>query len=149
MRRLRPTNHREDGAAALEFGLVIPIIIMLIFGIIQYGYLYWALQTAAATAREATRQLIVGTDEACALANAVKMASGPAVGSGTPSATPVYEDGHGNVVANPVEGGTVTVAVSFQTLDIGIPFLPVPNAGIVTQEMSARVENVPAVPLTC
>jgi Flp pilus assembly protein TadG len=148
MRRLRLPRRRDDGAAALEFGLVVPIIIMLIFGIIQYGYLYWALQTAAATAREATRQLIVGTDETCALANAVKMASGPAVG-GTPSATPVYEDGNGNVVPDPVEGGTVSVAVSFQTLDIGIPFLPVPAGGIVTQEMTARVENVPAVPLTC
>ena len=142
-------HRREDGAAALEFGLVAPVIFMVIFGIIQYGYLYWSLQTAAATAREATRQLIVGTDEACALANARQMAEGPAVGNTPPSATPVYRDGNGTVVAAPVDGGTVSVTVSFQTLDMGIPFLPVPDHGNITQEVTNRVENVPAVPLTC
>ena len=147
MRRLR--HRREDGAAALEFGLVAPVIFLLIFGIIQFGYLFWSLQTAAATAREATRQLIVGTDEGCALANARRMAAGPAIGSTPPSATPVYRDAGGNVVAQPVDGGTVTVAVSFQTLDMGLPMLPVPDHGNVTQEVTNRVENVPAVPLTC
>lgn len=146
MRPLR--NRREDGAAALEFGLVVPIIVLMIFGIIQYGYLYWSLQTAAATAREATRQLIVGTDPTCTLANAVLMAAGPAVG-GTPTATPVYRDGGGAVVAAPVEGGTVSVAVSFRTLDMGIPILPIPADGTVTQEVTNRVENVPAVPMSC
>jgi Flp pilus assembly protein TadG len=147
MRRIR--HHREDGAAALEFGLVAPVIFMLIFGIIQYGYLFWSLQTAAATAREATRQLIVGTEEACTLANAVKMAAGPAIGNTAPTATPVYRDANGTVVGAPVEGGTVSVAVSFETLDMGLPFLPVPDGGHVTQEVTNRVENVPAVPLTC
>jgi Flp pilus assembly protein TadG len=147
MRHLR--HRHDDGATALEFGLVAPIIFLLIFGIIQYGYLFWSLQTAAATAREATRQLIVGTDEACALANARHMAEGPAIGSTTPPPTPVYRDGNGNVVAAPVEGGTVSVAVSFQTLDMGLPFLPVPDHGNVTQEVTNRVENVPPVPLTC
>ncbi|MET0999080.1 MAG: TadE/TadG family type IV pilus assembly protein [Marmoricola sp.] len=147
---MRAHRHdREDGAAALEFGLVAPVIFLLIFGVIQYGYLFWSLQTAAATAREATRQLIVGTDEACALANARQMAEGPAIGSTAPSATPVYRDADGNVVAAPVEGGTVSVAVSFQTLDMGLPFLPVPDHGNITQEVTNRVENVPAVPLTC
>jgi hypothetical protein len=32
---------------------------------------------------------------------------------------------------------------------MGLPFLPVPDHGIVTQEVTNRVENVPAVPLTC
>ena len=149
MRRIRPGTRREDGAAALEFGLVVPVIIMMIFGIIQYGYMFWSLQTAAATAREAARQLIVGTDESCTLTNAVAMADGPALGSAAPVATPVYHDGSGNVVADPVEGGIVTVTVSFQTLDMGIPFLPVPDHANVTQAASARVENIPAIPLTC
>jgi hypothetical protein len=77
------------------------------------------------------------------------MADGPAVGNTAPSATPVYRDGNGAVVAAPVEGGTVSVAVSFQTLDMGMPFLPVPGHGTVTQEVTNRVENVPAVPLSC
>ena len=50
----------ERGSAALEFGLVAPVIFLLIFGIIQYGYLFWALQTSAATAREVWRREVMG-----------------------------------------------------------------------------------------
>ncbi|MGN6574399.1 MAG: TadE/TadG family type IV pilus assembly protein [Nocardioides sp.] len=139
----------ETGSASLEFGLVAPVIFLLIFGIIQYGYLFWALQTSAATAREAARSLIVGTQEDCTLARAVDMAAGPAVGGGTPSATATYHDPAGAVVAEPVEGGLVEVAVSFDTLDMNLPFLPLPDGGHVTQRAEARVENVPPVPLAC
>lgn len=146
---MRPTRRREDGASALEFGLVAPVIIMMIFGIIQYGYMFWALQTASATAREAVRSLIVGTEEGCVLDRAETMAKAPAIGSVAPTAVPTYRDGNGAVVSQPVEGGTVSVAVGFQTLDLGIPFLPVPDNANITQEQTARVENIPAVPLTC
>jgi Flp pilus assembly protein TadG len=140
---------RETGSAALEFGLVAPVIFLLIFGIIQYGYLFWALQTSAATAREAARSLIVGTQQDCTLARAVEMAAGPAVGAATPTATATYHDPAGATVAGPVEGGLVEVAVSFETLDMNLPFLPLPDGGHVTQTAEARVENVPPVPLAC
>ncbi len=147
------TTHRsrpaETGSAALEFGLVAPVIFLLIFGIIQYGYMFWALQTSAATAREAARSLIVGTQQDCTLAHAVDMAAGPAVGAGTPTATATYHDPSGTVVAGPVQGGLVEVAVSFDTLDMHLPFLPLPDGGHVTQTAEARVENVPPVPLAC
>jgi Flp pilus assembly protein TadG len=147
---MRVRDRREDrGATALEFGLVAPLILMFIFGIIQYGYLFWSLQTASATAREAARQLVVGTDETCTHDQAVAMASSPALGATAPQMTRVYYDTAGTAVSHPVRGGVVTVTVSFQTLDIGIPFLPVPADGQVSQQATARVENVPATPLGC
>jgi Flp pilus assembly protein TadG len=139
----------QSGSAALEFGLVAPVIFLLIFGIIQYGYLFWALQTSAATAREAARSLIVGTEEDCTLAHAVDMAAGPAVGGGTPTATATYRDAAGAAVTGPVEGGLVQVTVGFDTLDMSLPFLPLPDGGHVTQSAESRVENVPPVPLAC
>ena len=145
-----PGRHDDRGSAALEFAIVVPVILMFIFGIIQYGYLYWSLQTAAATAREAARQLIVGTDWACVQAQAQGQAGNPAVGGAAPSVTRTYYDTAGNVSASgPVIGGLVKVQVSFQSLNMRLPFVPVPNAGVVTDDAEGRVENLPAVPLPC
>lgn len=147
LRRRGPRG--EGGAAALEFGIVVPIVLMFIFGIIQYGYLYWALETASASAREAARQLIVGTDVPCVKDQAVAKAAMPAVGSTAPSADVVFHDTSGAVSPGPVLGGLVTVTVTFQSLDLSLPFLPVPNGGVVSQHQSGRVESIPAAPLPC
>ena len=128
---------------------MVPVVLMFIFGIIQYGYLYWALETASAGAREAARQLIVGTDQTCVKDQAAAKAAMPAVGSTAPQVDVVYHDTSGAVAPGPVLGGLVTVTVSFQTLDMSLPFLPVPNGGVVSQHQSGRVESVPAVPLSC
>jgi Flp pilus assembly pilin Flp len=145
---MRMRRTREDGATALEFGLIVPIIFLGIFGIIQYGFMFWSLQTASATAREAARSLIVGTVESCTLTRATDLARNPSVG-GTPTATATYYDASGAVVPAPVEGGLVEVEVALETLSLNLPFLPLPDGGNVRQTAEARVENVPAVPLAC
>jgi len=128
---------------------VIPVILMLIFGIIQYGFMYWSLQTAAATAREAARSLIVGTTESRTLDRAEELAANPAVGGGAPVAVARYFDTSGAPATAPVEGGMVEVEVSLTTLNLNMPFLPLPDGGNVVQTAEARVENVPPVPLPC
>ncbi len=144
---MRRGNQR--GAAALEFGLVAPVIFLFIFGIIQYGYLFWSLETASATAREAARQLIVGTDEHCVVDQAVSQAEQPAVGETAPQVAISYQDTAGQSSDVPVVGGLVTVTVSFQSLDMHVPFLPVPDGGTVSGDGTARVENIPPTPLAC
>lgn len=139
----------EAGSAALEFGLVIPMVLLGILGIIQYGYHFWSLETAAATAREAARRLIVGTDWTCTQAEAVQHASGPVVGGAPPVVTRQYHTDSGSPLAAPVVGSLVTVTVSFQSLDMNLPFLPVPHGGTVTQTGTGRVEQVPPQRLAC
>lgn len=51
-RRLR---RREDGAAAVEFALVAPLLILLSFGIISYGYLLSFRQGMSQGASEGAR----------------------------------------------------------------------------------------------
>lgn len=146
----RPHRHEERGSAALEFAIAIPVILMFIFGVIQYGYLFWSLQTAAATAREAARQLVVGTDWGCVQSQAQGQADNPALGTAPPTVTRTYYDTAGNVsAAGPVVGGLVKVDVSFQSLDMHLPLLPVPHGGVVSDDAEARVENIPAVALAC
>lgn len=143
-----PLGRRSQrGAAALEFGLVFPLVLTVIFGIIQYGYHFWSLQTAAATARETVRLLIVGSDWGCARAYGVDFAEGPAVGAGVPTVTRRYHTADGVAQDTPVPGSMVTVTVSFQSLHIGL--LPVPDSGVVKQSATARIENVPRRRLAC
>lgn len=127
----------EGGASAVEFALVAPILFLVMLGILQYGYHYWALETASATAREAARRYAVGTAQACTQTEARTYAGtaalGPVTVSGAPSA--------------PKVGDVITVTVSFQSLDMHL--FPLPDNGIVTETATVRVENVPTTPLAC
>jgi Flp pilus assembly protein TadG len=56
---------RDAGAAAVEFALVLPILILILFGIIDYGlYFGNALDTRSGVAR-ATRQAVVDNFTPC------------------------------------------------------------------------------------
>jgi len=59
--RARLRGHdREDGAAALEFGLVAPLLFMVLFGIISYGLWFDDSLNLRQGVREAARQAVVG-----------------------------------------------------------------------------------------
>jgi Flp pilus assembly protein TadG len=142
-------ERNERGASALEFGLAFPLVLLVMFGIIQYGYHFWSLETGAATAREAARRLIVGTDWGCTQALAVEHADPPAVGSTPPVVTRRYHTEGGATQSGPVLGSMVTVTVSFQSLNLRLPFVPVPNGASITQTSTGRIENVPPRRLKC
>lgn len=141
-RRRRVSARREDGSTLVEFALVVPILVAVLLGVLQYGYHYWALESAAASAREAARRMAVGTAAACTTAEAVARVQGPAVGSSAPTAQVSY-------VTTRAVGNIVRVTVSFQSLDLGIPVLPLPDGGRITQVAEARIENVPSTDLAC
>ena len=59
--RLRRTDRRDDrGASAVEFALVVPFFVLLVFGIIQYGWYFYVAETASGAASNVTRRLAVG-----------------------------------------------------------------------------------------
>jgi Flp pilus assembly protein TadG len=55
----RTARRREDGAAALEFALVLPIFVALLFGIISYGWMLSYRQGISQAAAEGSRVLAV------------------------------------------------------------------------------------------
>lgn len=117
----------------MEFGLVVSIVLMVMLGIMQYGYHFWALETAEATAREAARRLAVGTGWSCVEAEVLQRVDFPAVGSSTPAAAAAYE------IGSPRVGEDVTVTVRFETLDLGL----FPGVDQFVEGTSrARVEHV-------
>jgi len=50
-----PPTLTERGAALVEFAVVLPVLLMVLFGIIEFGIAYTEAQAIEATAREAAR----------------------------------------------------------------------------------------------
>ena len=51
----------DRGAAAVEFALVLPLLLLLVLGIIDFGRLYFTQITLTDAAREGVRVLALGT----------------------------------------------------------------------------------------
>lgn len=66
----------ERGAAAVEFALVLPILVLILFGVIEFGGAYHAQLMVTGAAREAARDMAVGGDAAAAASRAVDAAVG-------------------------------------------------------------------------
>ena len=52
----------EDGAAATEFALIAPLLILLFFGIVWFGLLIYRAQVLESATREGARQASIGGD---------------------------------------------------------------------------------------
>ena len=97
----------EKGASAVEFALVLPIFIMLVFGIFQFGIAFnnWIAITHAA--REGARLAVVGQYDEQRVRD-----SAPSV-----AIESISVSGQDGAVGDPV-----TVIVAGNVLNINIPF---------------------------
>jgi Flp pilus assembly protein TadG len=134
------SGRSERGAAAVEFAFVFPVVVAVMFGIIQYGIYFWGRSTAAASARESARQLAVGTDWTCSQAEAVSKIN-------RAGKDVVVTMRFQNATNTPVVGAVVEVTVKAKSL--APTLLPVPDGGSITEVATARVENIPSSPLDC
>ncbi len=104
---LRKTLGQNRGAAAVEMALVLPLLLMLIFGIFAFGQAYNNYLAITHAAREGARMAAVGDyDEATVIERAY-----PAIPDSISVTYP-----NGNVVGESVE---VTIVDQF---DLEIPF---------------------------
>jgi Flp pilus assembly protein TadG len=62
-RSSRGTGPRDSGAAAVEFALLLPILLLLIFGMIDFGRALNAQITLTQAAREGVRLASIGQDQ--------------------------------------------------------------------------------------
>jgi hypothetical protein len=58
------THKEERGATAVELALILPVILMLLFGIIEFGRAYNASIVVTHAAREAVRKVALGASDA-------------------------------------------------------------------------------------
>ena len=52
---------RRRGGAVVEFAVVLPLLITLLLGVIEYGWLFMVRQTLQNAAREGCRQMVLQT----------------------------------------------------------------------------------------
>ena len=106
---------REEGSALVEFALILPLLVLLLFGVIEFGLLLYNQQVITNASREGARYGIVArvperrsVAEITQVVNDYCASNMITFGSGTPSTT-----------ANPHSltatfGDDLTVTVSFQ-----------------------------------
>ncbi len=139
--RRRTTGRRsESGAAAVEFALVLPMVMVLLLGMLEYGWYFYTAQSVSSAAREVTRRLVVGdcqaTGQAQLFARSQLGLEGLTVTFG-PLADP-------DANAAPAVGQVLRVEVADATGGVLLDLVPLPNGGEVTRSVEALVEdNVP------
>ena len=108
-RRLR----NERGASAVEFALIVPLLIVLVLGIAEFGHAFQVQGTLSAAAREGVRAMALQNDPAAAQA---------AVRNATTSLRPAVTNTQIRVdpLVCPVSGGATNVTV---TITYRMPYL--------------------------
>jgi Flp pilus assembly pilin Flp len=127
----------QEGAAAVEFALLLPLLVLLLFGMIEFGLAFNTRIQATNAAREAARQAVVGIDNWSDV-------------GGLPFWEVVRQDaGVGSITdcvltTDDVLGGTLTVSFDFP-LNLRIPFMPNPPSWQTGKaQASMRIEQLSA-----
>lgn len=146
----------EHGAVAVEFALVLPFLLLIVFGSIQYGIYFWADQGGSDAARKAARLAAVGEYTDCtSFRNSIREDLEPLGDEDAAEINRTYQTDAG-VKRTAADGSDVligdyaVVSVEFKTYDFNFPFLPFIQDGEVSSTAKARVENLnDGKPLPC
>lgn len=142
----------ERGASAVEFALVMLPLLYLVFGIIQYGLYFWGMQAGTSATSDAVRRLTVGD---CRTDAELKQFLDTRLGPASPTAASsigtsvTYKDESGSTATAPEVGGSVTLTVTFDALNMNFPFIPLPSDGEVERTIFGRVEDTVATTNGC
>jgi Flp pilus assembly protein TadG len=127
-------SHQEHGAAAVEFALVVVFLLIIVFGIVEFGIAFSKVNVYTGAAREGARYAAVRCypDGPCTNGKIAARVSNAAVdyeiSPGSPAADITCDDD--------TIGDEVTVSWN-QDIEINIPFLPGLNPITYTRKMEA------------
>jgi Flp pilus assembly protein TadG len=129
--RAQRRRRNQRGAAAVEFALICVPLIVLVFGLIQYGWWFYVAQSTSGAASNVVRRLEVGDCWTGSQAEDLAQQEAPAI-------TELTKTPDTLVGATP---GTTQITVTVEADANTIAFLPMPNDGIVTRTVQARLED--------
>src|SRR5919106_1578348 len=123
---MRAKIHHEDGAAAVEFALIVGLLAVLIFGMLEYGLAFWQVQNLRAATREGARVAAVGGDATAIRSAMVDSSAGSLSGGWTYTQNRTCDGSEANT------GQQVTIRITNSSLSgpvqdafqVSIPFLP-------------------------
>jgi Flp pilus assembly protein TadG len=123
---LRRDARREEGAAAVEFALIVGLLAILIFGLLEYGLAFWQVQNLRAATREGAREAAVRGNNDEIRAAMVNAAAGSLNGGEAftvDPATGCTDDTTGQQVTVTLTNNSLSGAVK-EAFKVSIPFLP-------------------------
>jgi Flp pilus assembly pilin Flp len=115
-RAIAALRRDRAGAAAAEFALIVPLLLLILFGIIQMGLLIFTYGSMLNSARTGARQMAFGlTSEEQAVISSTALL--PPWAAGAATITPTLDDAGLSRMAISVPGSTAAI----------IAFLPMPS----------------------
>jgi Flp pilus assembly protein TadG len=129
--RMNGSNFKEEkGAAAVEFAIIMILLLIIVFGIVEFGIAFSKVNVYTGAAREGARYAATrcSTNPPCdntkIAARVSNAAVGYAIGPGSPTADKVCSDS--------TLGESVTVSWN-QSISVNIPFVPGLNPATYTR----------------
>jgi Flp pilus assembly protein TadG len=125
--------------------VVVPLLV-LCFGIVQYGLYFYSAQTGSHTANAAVRQLSVGNCQGSGALQSFVDGQLGAASTSAASITTSWKNVDGSTPPSPRAqnvdvGGTITLTISFDTVNMNFPFVPFLSDPRVSRTVQARVED--------
>ena len=124
--RMRSKLRREDGAAAVEFALIVGLLAILIFGLLEYGLAFWQVQNLRSAAREGARVAAVRGDDTAVRSAMVASSAGSLSGGWTFTQNRTCDGTTANTgqqVTIRLVNGSLPGSVQ-EAFQVSIPFLP-------------------------
>jgi Flp pilus assembly protein TadG len=136
----------DGGATAVEFALIAPILLLLVFGIIDYGLWFSDSLSAKQGVREAARQGVVANfgDPSCDLTGATGDANSQALMcTAQDRIGGITGDAAVKVVAPSgwVRGGPLVVCAQIP-VEVGTGLVPLPNDRVIRSQVEMAIEKV-------
>jgi Flp pilus assembly protein TadG len=146
--RRRPRCSPDGGSVAVEFALLLPLLMMFLFGIIQYGYGLFQLQAITSAVSEATQKATTGITSCDLFSDTVEsLAEGNGLNPDDLTSVKVqWLTETGATAPRPDPLGQVKVTATFTPFKIGIPFVPFPDT--ITRSQTGSMQNIMALDLS-
>ena len=121
MRAIRNRVSREDGVAAVEFALILPVLALILFGVLEFGRVWSQYQVFQGAAREGARCAAVAANSECVVQDEINQAAAPYEPDGDATIEVLGGGGDAGGCTDPDQGKDVQVSWE-QTLELNIPF---------------------------
>jgi len=77
MRVIRNRTSRDEGVAAVEFALILPVLALILFGVLEFGRVWSQYQVFQGAAREGARCAAVASTSDCVVQTEIDQAAAP------------------------------------------------------------------------
>lgn len=130
----------QDGAVAVEFALLLPVLVLLLVAILDYGLWYSDSISLRSTAREGARAAVVDNYPSSCSGNPARKTTCAAIGDvnllgGTPVARAYVNSGTGDWT----EGEEMVVCVAMKEGGLS-GLVPLPSSGVLRTRVIMRIE---------